>query len=156
MVAYRIPPICGGKSVSATTRVASLRYVVQRPGDTGRVQERVQESDRAATLFENGVVDERHHTRDGGARSAGAGHGFDLPIHEDLKALRLGGDVGERAPRGVEQAGIGIFKTLEVRADRVGLVRRPGKYVGEAARRERDGNLGAETSRTADGGHAAV
>lgn len=122
MVTYRIPPIRGGKPIGAATGVASLRYIVQRPGGIGGVQKGVQKSDRAAALLEDGVVDERHDTRDRGARGAGAGYGFNLPIHEDLETLRLGGDVGKRAPRGVEQTGVGSSKALEVPADRVGLV----------------------------------
>ncbi len=150
---YRIPSLRSRKPLGSATRIVPPCDVVERVLRV-RVQQRVQEPKRLPAVSEDRVVQQRNHARDRGARCARAGDGYGLPATDDLEALRLGGDVGERAPARVEKALVRVAKAFEVGRDGVILVLRARERVREAACGERDADFWTKAVRAADGRYA--
>lgn len=150
---YRVPPCGRWESLGSTAGVAPGGDVVQRRNPR-RVQERVQEAERALARVEQLIVQERDDRRERRARRARTVDPLQLPggLDDELDALR--GDVGVSAAGGVEQARVGVAETLEVAVDGVALVAGAREDVREAAGGEVGGGLGAHTLRTSYGGDA--
>ncbi len=150
---YGVPASERGEAVGAASGVAARRDVVQCSGALG-VEERVEETKRALSLVQERIVEERD---DAGERWAGCARSVDtLELASDLdgELHALGGHVGERAALGVEEALVGVPELLEVARDGVGLVVGLREDVGEPARGEVRGRLGADTLRASNGRQA--
>lgn len=150
---YRVPPCSRWESLGSTAGVAPGGYVVQRRNPR-RVQERVQESERALAGVEQLIVQERDDRRERRARRARTVDALQLPggLDDELDALR--GDVGVSAAGRVEQARVGVAETLEVAVDGVALVAGACEDVREPAGGEIGGGLGADTLRAPYSGDA--
>ena len=152
---YRIPALDGGETLSAAARVRAGRDVVERGGTLG-VKHGVEEAERALALVEERIVEERDDGGEGRARRGGAVNALELAVDLDRELHALGGDVGERAARGIEEAGVRVAELGEVRRDGVRLVRGLRKDVREAARGERRRGLRVDTLGASHRGQADV
>ena len=149
-----IPTFRRREPISAASRVASLRDIVERRYPRG-VQERVQEPERLSSIVEYGIIQEGYHTRDSWARRARAGDRYRLPVKDDPEALRLCGYIRKPAAGGIEQAFVCVAEVLQVGRDRAVLVLRTREDIGEAACRKGCGDLWSEAGRPANGRYAA-
>lgn len=121
-----------------------------------RVQEGVEEPERALPGGDQAVVDQGDDGREDGARAARAVDALRRTVHNNLEVGSDRRDVGVRAARGVELAAVGGTDGGEVALDGGSLVGRRAEVVGEAARGEGGGGLagGARELCGANGGHA--
>ena len=129
----RIPAREGGETIRAAAGVAALRDVVER-GGAGRVQEGVQEPERALAGVEELVVQESDDGRERGAGRARAGDTLALTTDVDDEVDTLRGDVGERTALWVEEASVRVAELVEVGGDCVVLVAGAGENVRETTR----------------------
>ena len=129
----RVPPLLRREPVRAAPRVRPARDVVER-GGAGRVQEGVQEPERALAGVEELVVQESDDGRERGAGRARAGDTLALTTDVDDEVDTLRGDVGERTALWVEEASVRVAKLVEVGGNCVVLVAGAGEDVRETTR----------------------
>ena len=156
---HRIPPLSRAEPPRGV-RGRALDRAVARCNVRERlvprlVQPRVQEPQRRAPLRQQPIVDQRNNRAHRGARGARACQDGEPALRDD-EVVRLSGEVGERAPAGVEPARVPVLATVrgEPYGDGCVLVGRAGVVVGEAAAGVDPGFLGGEALRAADGGYA--
>ena len=146
-----VPPTLRREPTRAAARVRARRDVVER-GLPKRVQERVEEPERAPSTRDEPVVEQRDDGRERRRRRGRAVHSVDLPPFDDIVRDALCGDVGVRAAVRVEAALVGAAERGEVAVDGGGLVGGRAEDVREAA----GGEVGCglwHASGSADGGH---
>lgn len=150
---HRVPTCGSGEALGTAPGVAARRDVVKR-GDALRVQEGVQEAERALAGVEQLVVEKRNNRGESRARCARAVDTLELASGLNDELHTLGGDVGVPAAGRVEETRVSVAERLQVAVDGVGLVVRAREYVREPARREVSGGLGADALRTSNSGDA--
>lgn len=151
---YRVPSGCGGEALGEAAWVASIGNVVEDGRAVRRVQQRVEESERLASAGEKVGVDQRNAARERGGRATGAVNSSALSIDDDIEVNTLVRYIGEATASRVEETCIGVAELLEVRANRILLVRRASKQVGETTRREVSCNLRRDVLSRANGSDA--